>query len=133
LTGTSIVKKGRRYYVLAYMGRDPHNPRRRRYKWHGGFDRYREAAAFQATLAHHPAFSAGLGAYGRTRLRTGDYLDQWLANHANAKPLEEKTIAWYQLAIRVHLKPTLPPLPLLPMCMAFWRVSAEQLWLLALF
>jgi integrase len=93
------------------MGRDPANPKRRRYKWHGGFDRYREAEAFRATLAHHPAHSAGVGIYGTTRLRTGDYLTDWRHQHALTARLEEKTAERYEQFIRVHLIPILGHIP----------------------
>ena len=107
----SIIKRGNRYTVAVYVGIDPAT-KKKRYKWHGGFATRREAEAFQVTLAHHPAFSAGLGMYGNSRLRTGDYLDQWLKNHSSVKALEEKTATWYGQAIRIHLKPTLGHLPL---------------------
>ena len=111
MSGTCIVKRGNRYAVQVYLGLDPVT-KKRRTKWHSGFATRREAEAFRATLAHHPAFSAGMGIYGNHRLRTGDYLDQWLKNHVGAKKLEDKTEAWYRQAIRVHLKPALGHIPL---------------------
>jgi integrase len=50
--------------------------------------------------------------YGNSRLRTGDYLEQWLPNHTNAVRLEEKTRTWYDQVIRVHLVPEIGHIPL---------------------
>ncbi len=111
LTGTCIVKRGNRFAVMVYAGIDPET-KRPRWKWHGGFRTRREADTFRATLAHHPAFSAGAGIYGTTRLRTGDYLDDWLRNRRSVDNLEEKTSDRYEQFIRVHWKPAIGHVPL---------------------
>ena len=77
LNGTSIVRRGKRFAVVAYAGIDPETKKERR-KWFGGFKTHREAEQFRFTLAHHPSFSSGVGPYGSPRLRTGDYLASWL-------------------------------------------------------
>lgn len=102
----SIVCRGKRFAVAVYAGIDPVT-KKQRYKWHGGFKSKREAEMFRATLASHPAFSSGMGIYGNTRLRTGDYLDDWLRQHAEKRKLEAKTEERYKDFIRVHLKPTI--------------------------
>ncbi len=97
---------------MVYTGVDP-STKRPRWKWYGGFRTRREAEAFRATLAHHPAFSAGLGIYGTTRLRTGDYLDDWLRTRRSVDNLEEKTSDRYEQLIRVHWKPAIGHIPLI--------------------
>jgi integrase len=98
--------------VQCYLGRDPQNPKRRRVKWYSGFATHREAEAFRATLAFHPAFSAGTGIFGSTRLRVGDYLTDWLKGHAKIAKLEARTEKRYEQLIRVHLIPTIGHIPL---------------------
>jgi hypothetical protein len=112
MTGTYIVRRGRRFAVVVYMGKDPANRTRNRRKWYGGFATHREAQVFQATFAHHPAFSAGMGIYGNSRLRTCDYLDTWPAQHAKNGKIEEKTEERYRQFIQVHITPALGHVPL---------------------
>jgi integrase len=112
MTGTCIVKRGKRFAVQVYLGRDPQNPKRRRTKWYHGFATRREADVFRATLAYHPVHAAGVGIYGSTRLRTGDYLTDWLRTHAETARLEAKTVERYEQFIRVHIVPILGHIPI---------------------
>jgi len=112
LTGTCVVQRGKRFAVVVYAGKDPTNPKRSRRKWYSGFATRREAEMFRATLAHHPAFSAGIGIYGSTRLRLSDYLNDWLKHHAKVAKLEPKTEERYEQFIRVHLIPALGHVPI---------------------
>lgn len=107
--GTCTVKKGARWYVVAYGGVDPKTGKKRQ-KWHSGFSTKREADAYRAALANHPAHSAGLGLYGSTRRRLGDYLTEWLRERAPS--LRQKTHDTYEMFIRVHIAPELGHIPL---------------------
>jgi integrase len=100
----ALVRRGRKWSVVLYAGTNPKTGARRQ-RWVGGFDSRRDAEAFRVHAATHPAFGAGVGAYGSPRLRTGDFLDDWLARHRdNLKPRSAERLEDF---IRLYLKPGL--------------------------
>ncbi len=103
MAGT-IIERGNAFVVVMDHGRDPQTGKRRR-KW-TTFGSRREAEMFRAQSASHPAFAAGVGPYGSTRLRVGDFLSSWLRDYArlNVKP---RTHQAYEQFIRCHLAPRL--------------------------
>src|SRR5713226_3829634 len=70
----TVVRHGKSWAAVIDHGRE--NGRRAR-KWFY-FASKREAEACLFKYASHPAFGSGLGPYGSTRLRVGEYLEQWL-------------------------------------------------------
>ncbi len=129
MSGT-ILKRGRTYTLVLEMGTDAEGNRRR--KWVGGFLTRREAEAYQATYsATHPTLAAGIGAYGSTRTRLGEYLEQWLEGYARPN-VRTKGYKTYAAFIRVHITPSIGhvPLPkLIPQTIeAFYRdLQAKEL------
>ncbi len=105
----AILKRGKKYVVVEYLGLDPVTGKERR-KWHSGFDSKKDARSFQASLASHPAFTAGIGPYGNTRYRLGEFLDRWLADFAkhNVRPA---TFERYEQLARCHITPALGTVP----------------------
>jgi len=61
---------------------------------------------FRATWASHPAVGAGVGVFGSTRDRVGDFLARWLRDYAkvNVKP---RTHEGYEQFISTHVTPRL--------------------------
>ncbi len=106
----SVVRRGSRFYVAIYLGADPAT-RRRRYKWISGFESEKHARAFCVKVAQSPAFGSGVGPRGSTRLRVGDYLDQWLRTEVPLR-CRPSGVRRRESIIRVHLKPALAHVPL---------------------
>lgn len=106
----SVVRRGNAVYVVVYQGYDSETGTRK-YKWVSGFENEKQAQAFLVTVATSPAYGSGVGPRGSTRLRLGDFLDQWLRTDAKARcrPTELRR---RQSIIRVHLKPRLGHVPL---------------------
>jgi len=96
---------------VAYAGVDAATHRGRQ-KWFGGFKTRREAEAFRLALAHHPAFAGGTGPYGSPRLRTGDYLRNWLEERRALGNLRERTARRHAEHIALHLNPHIGHIPL---------------------
>lgn len=107
MSGTYVVKRGSRFYVVQYVGVDPATRKKRR-KWHSGFSNRREAETFRVTLASHPLYSAGQGIYGSTRERLGDYLRDYLGSLI----LRPKTRETYEMFAEVYIRPELGHVPL---------------------
>lgn len=111
LGGTCVVKHGKKWAVVAYAGLDPETKKQRQ-RWFCGFATEKEAERFEATLAHHPTFSGGVGPYGSQRLRVRDYLDAWLEERRALGVLRERTADRYKELIDKHLSPRLGHFPL---------------------
>jgi len=96
-----IRKRGRSWCVVVYVGRDP-TTGKPRYKWftHGT---KKEA---EAHLAQIIGQINGGGSIPSTKLRVGDFLDQWLNDYARAS-VGPVTFRNYADTIRKHLKPQL--------------------------
>ena len=93
-----IVKRGRGYSYVLYLGRDESG--RKRQKWVGGFRTKREAEVALAEalgLVHSGAFTDPGG------LTVGEYLEQWLDGIAPS--IQEKTAASYGDLLRGHVIP----------------------------
>lgn len=87
--GAIVKRSPTNYAVKVYIGQG-------KSKWYSGFRTRREAQAFQANLASHPAHSAGVGLYGSVRERTGTYLKGWFdrqEGRVKAGNLRPKTLA----------------------------------------
>lgn len=106
----SVVRRGSRFYVAIYLGADPAT-RRRRYKWISGFESEKQARAYCVKVAQSPAFGSGVGARGSTRLRVGDFLDQWLKTEVPLR-CRPSGVRRRESIIRIHLKPALGHVPL---------------------
>lgn len=111
MNGTCTVRKANRWYVLQYGGLDPATGKKR-YKWTSGFASKREADEFRRTLASHPLFSAGQGIYGTTRLRTGDFLKDYIGELETKKIVRAKTADTYRMFAKVYIGPELGHVPL---------------------
>ncbi len=98
----ALLHRGQYWIVVLDHGRE--NGRRIR-KWHY-FTTKREALAFQAQAAYHPAFGAGVGAFGSPKLRFRAYLEAWLRDYAEIR-VRPSTLLRYKQLIRVHLIPGL--------------------------
>jgi integrase len=98
-----------------YLGRDPQTGKERR-KWYSHSTR-RDAEAHLSSLLTQ---IHGGGAIPTTKIRVGDYLDQWLGDYAEVKNLALTTRRNYGDILRVHLLPALGHLPL-------QRVSAQAI------
>ncbi len=105
----TIIKRNDSYVVVLDRGKDPTTGKRRR-KW-STFETLREAELFRATWASHPAVGAGVGVFGSTRDRVGDFLERWLRDYAkvNVKP---RTYQGYDQFICTHVTPRLGHVPL---------------------
>lgn len=103
MAGT-IIQRGSGFTVVMDHGRDPKTGKRIR-KW-TSFKSRREAEVFRAQSATHPAFAAGVGVYGSTRKRLGEFLTQWLKDYASLK-VRPRTYQCYEQFIRSHITPRL--------------------------
>lgn len=106
----SVVRRGSRFYVAIYQGVDP-TTKRRRYKWVSGFDSEKHARAFCVKVAQSPAYGSGVGPRGSTRLRVGDFLDQWLKTEVPLR-CRPSGVCRRESIVRIHLKPKLGHIPL---------------------
>lgn len=98
-----IAKKGKRYYPVVDVGRDPETGRRKQ-KWHGSYPTKREAEAVLAEIVRD--------------LRTGSYVtpsrktvaefvqNEWLPALRSSE-LKPGTIALHELNVRAYLLPVL--------------------------
>jgi integrase len=103
----TIIKHDKAWIVVLDHGTD--NGKRLR-KWKS-FASRRDAEAYQAQVATHPTFGAGLGVHGSNHLRVRVYLDQWLRDYAKYH-VQPSTFKRYQELVRVHLVPGLGHLPI---------------------
>src|SRR5262245_50297200 len=98
----SIVKRGRSYSYVLYLGRDESG--RKRQKWVGGFRTKRDAEVALAEALGR----VHTGTYTDPRgLTVGQYLDQWLDGIGPS--IREKTAASYADLLRGHVIPRLGP------------------------
>ncbi len=103
MAGT-IIQRGNGSTVVMDHGRDPKTGKRIR-KW-TTFRSRREAEVFRAQSATHPAFAAGVGVYGSTRRRLGEFLAQWLRDYARLQ-VRPRTYQCYEQFIRSYIAPRL--------------------------
>ncbi len=101
-----IRKRGNSWSVVVYLGREQHTGRKIR-KWYTHATR-REAEAHLIQLLAQ--LQAG-GGVPPSRLRTSDYLEQWLRDYAESA-LAPSTFVSYQRIVRRHLAPCLGHVPL---------------------
>ncbi len=102
-----IIRRGSKSWaVVIYLGRDPQTGKERR-KWYSHPTR-REAEAHLAQLITQ--VQAG-GTMPSTKLRVGEYLEQWLRDYA-AGAVGLVTLATYRDLIRLHITPALGHVPL---------------------
>ena len=101
-----VMKRGKTYTVIVYLGRDPETGKKRR-KWHGGYRTKKEAERACAELVR----DLGRGSYVEPNpITVGEYLTKWLANHRqNLKP---STVPSYEIAVEKHLIPRIGAMPL---------------------
>ncbi len=99
-----ILKRGKRSWaVVLYLGRDPETKKEKR-KWYT-FPSQQDAEQFL-----HQCLASGPGAAPpNTRLRLGEYLEQWLTDYAEGA-VSPTTFAGYRDIIRVHLAPSEKPI-----------------------
>lgn len=72
----SIRRRGSAFELRVYLGADPQTGKKR-YK-SLTFPTYKDADSQRVKMAVHPAIGAGVGPWGNSRLRLGDYLQSWL-------------------------------------------------------
>ncbi len=101
-----IRRRGRSWAVVVYLGRDPQTGKHRR-KW-STFRTRREAEAHLA--AYLTQLHDGL-TLPTTKLRLGEFLEQWLRNYA-AGAVAPTTLARYREIVRLHLTPSMGHVPL---------------------
>lgn len=106
----AIIKRGKKFVVVEYLGLDPATGKERR-KWHSGFESKKDARSFQASLASHPAFTAGIGPYGNTRQRLGEFVERWLQDFARHN-VRSTTYERYGQLVRCHVTPALGTMPI---------------------
>ena len=92
----SIVKRGRTWSYVLYLGRDSSG--RKRQKWVGGFDTRREAE--QALVAALGKQRDGI-AVDAGRMTVGEYLDEWLTGITPS--LRATTAQSYRKLMRDHV------------------------------
>lgn len=102
-----IRKRGKSWAVIVYLGKDAATRKERR-KWYTHKTR-REAEAHLARLLDQ---IHGGGTIPSTKLRVGEYLTEWLRDHAEIKNLSPATRRNYADTFRVHLRPALGHVPL---------------------
>jgi integrase len=91
--------------VIEHGREDGHRTR----KW-ASFSTKREAEAHLLKHASHPSFGSGLGPYGSTRRRVGEYLEQWLDDIKDR--IRPSTHRRYSFLVNGQLKPGLGHIPL---------------------
>ncbi len=101
-----IRKRGKSWSVIVYLGRNPETGKKQR-KWYTHATR-REAEAQLAQLLVQVQAGGGVPP---TRLRAGDYLEQWLRDYA-VGALAPSTLMSYTRIIHRHLIPGLGKVPL---------------------
>ncbi len=101
-----IVKRGKSFAAVVYLGRDPQTGKERR-KWYSHKTR-RDA---EAHLAQIVAQIQGGGVIPSTKLRLAEYLEQWLRDYATGA-VAPATLRAYQDVVRLHLTPALGDIPL---------------------
>ncbi len=99
--GTIFKRRGSWWVVLDHGSK---NGRRVR-KW-ASFQTRKEAETYRLQSASHPAFGAGAGVYGSSRLRVAPYLERWLSDYAQVR-VRPSTYKRYAELVRVHLMPEL--------------------------
>ena len=103
----SIVKRGPRSFAcVVYLGRDPATGKERQ-KWLS-FRTRREAEAHLTQLVGQVTSGSLILS---TKVRFGDYLEQWLRDYAEGR-LAPTTLESYRATVRVHLTPDLGHIPL---------------------
>ncbi len=106
----SVVRRGARFYLAVYLGTDPVT-KKRRYQWISGLESEKQAEAMRVKVAQSPAYGSGVGPRGSTRLRFGQFLDQWLKTEVPLR-CRPTGVRRRESIIRVHLKPTFGHVPL---------------------
>lgn len=106
----ALVRKGSKWYVVLYQGRDPLTGRERR-RWVAGFDTKDQAEGYRVVAAQSAASGSGVGLRGSSRLRLGDYLARWLRTEAKAR-CRPKELRRREEIVRIHLTPRLGHIPL---------------------
>jgi integrase len=101
-----IRRRGKSWALVVYLGRDPVTGKHRR-KW-STFRTRREA---EAQLAQILSQIHGGGTLPSTKLRVGEFLEQWLQDYALGA-VAPTTLARYREIISRHLVPSLGFIPL---------------------
>ncbi len=101
----SLRKRGKKWSVIIYLGRDQHG--KHRYKWFSHQTRHEAEKHLAQLLVQVQAGSV----VPSTRLRLSAFLEQWLRDYVSGQ-LAPTTIATYTNAIRTHLVPALGHIPL---------------------
>lgn len=103
-----IRKRGKSWVLVIYVGRDPQTGKPKQH-W-STYRTRQEAEAAQAQLNVH---LQGGGFLPNTRLRVGEYLEQWLKDDVSTNSdLAQTTRAIYKHAVRHHALPVLGYVPL---------------------
>ncbi len=104
----SIVKRGKKSWAaVVYVGKDPDTGKDRQ-KWYT-HKTEGEAEAHLTTLLGQ---LTGGGTIPNTKLKVGEFLDQWLEKYA-AGAVGPTTLRSYQDTVKKHLKPELGLIPLM--------------------
>ena len=101
----NIQKRGNAYSVIVYLGKDPATGKEKRKRC--TFPTLREAERFVHQFYAH----GGAVAPPNTRVRLGDFLEQWLRDYASGA-VAPKTFRTYQDIIRKHIIPAVGLTPL---------------------
>jgi hypothetical protein len=102
-----IMRRGRSSWaVIVYLGRDPQTGREKRL-WRS----FRTRKEAEAHLAHIVAGLQSGTWVPPSKVRLGDFLEQWLRDYA-AGAVRPTTLAGYDMVVRVHLCPALGHIPL---------------------
>ncbi len=110
-----IRKRGNTWVLVVYTGRDLQTGKRQ-YKWFSHRTRH-EAEVHQSQLLSQ---LHGGGVLPTTKLRVGEYLQQWLEDYAEIRNLAATTRRNYGDTMRAHLIPALGHIPLM-------RLSAQAI------
>lgn len=101
-----IRKRGKKWYVVLYLGRDENGKQKQRWLACG------EKKDAEAKL-HEILYQANTGGYVEpSKMTFGEYLSEWLDSCAQVR-VRPKTFTSYQLAIQKHINPRLGDIPLL--------------------
>jgi integrase len=109
VTGVWVARRGRRWGLIAYAGREGG---RKRYRWLGTYATRREAEMARAAAATHPLFAAGLGVAGNPRLRLEQHLLEWIDHREAVGGLRPHGAAHYRQLMRRHVLPRMGHVPL---------------------
>ncbi len=101
-----IRKRGKSWAVVIFLGRGEQG--RRRYKWYSHPTR-REAQTHLNALLMQTQLGASLPP---SRLKLGEYLEQWLQDYAPGR-VRETTLRAYTYCVRHHISPELGAIPML--------------------